>query len=405
MTASLKVRQLGKTFALARRGGRAVSLFEALRSRGSHVNVREVRALRDITFEIAEGERVGIIGANGAGKTTLLSILAGLTDCTTGSVEVEGDLHAMLTIGDVLREDLTGRENIYLDATVHGRDSEDIAAVVEQVIEFTELGDFIERPVNTYSSGMKARLAFSMGAFIDADILIIDETLSVGDVFFAKKASRRMKEVANRGSIVIMVTHSLATIVELCTRCLWLEGGRLTMDGDPVAVTRAYEESVRHTDEADLRRKFGSVASTARRDDIGSLDGVAIFQSGDRRQSTVTAMRPLTIEIRGTVRTAGCDLSLSLLRVDGRRIWLQRASDNGARLPPSGGFTLSVEMDPLILGADLYRLDVGLADGHELCDSATRVFEVIDEEGQYGGKPLLFHPPSITARPAKEIDR
>src|SRR5262249_12476742 len=221
--ASIKVDEVEKVFALAEHGGRPVSLGEALRGGKRTLTTREVWALHKVSFEIHEGERVGIIGPNGAGKTTLLSILAGLTEPSAGRVEVNGDVHAMLTIGALLREDLTGRENITLDASVHGRSSRDIACVVDRIVEFSELGEFIERPVRTYSSGMKARLAFSMGAFINPDILIIDETLSVGDAFFAQKAQQRMREITAAGRIVVLVSHGMASIVEMCTRCIWLD--------------------------------------------------------------------------------------------------------------------------------------------------------------------------------------
>lgn len=400
MRASVKVQKVCKIFALAEHGGGPVSLREALRTGQRTVRTREVRALEDIRFEVAEGERVGIIGPNGAGKTTLLSILAGLSEPTCGHVEVDGDVHAMLTIGAVLRDDLTGRENIYLDASVHGRSQVEIDAVAERIIEFTELGEFIERPVRTYSSGMKARLAFSMGAFINPDILIIDETLSVGDVFFAGKASKRMKEIAASGRIVIMVTHGLGSVVDMCTRCLWLDRGRLVMDGDPKAVTQAYEASVRDTDERELLRKFGSASDDGRAEASKIVGGVDLIQNGESRKASVAAMVPLSIVITGCAQEGRgpYDLTLSLLRVDGRLVWRQSLSNTGSALPASGSFTVRVAMEPFVLGADLYRLDISATDATGGYDSFSRVFEVLDDEGQYGGKPLLYYPPRITAR-------
>src|SRR5258705_10546102 len=166
MRAAIRVRDVGKVFALAENGGGPVSLMRALRAGKRNVESRLVHALEGINFEIGESERVGIIGRNGAGKTTLLSIMAGLTEPTSGRVEVDGDVHAMLTIGAVLRDDMTGRDNIYLDAAVHGRSRDETDAIAGCIVEFSELGEFIDRPVRTYSSGMKARLAFAMGAFI-----------------------------------------------------------------------------------------------------------------------------------------------------------------------------------------------------------------------------------------------
>jgi lipopolysaccharide transport system ATP-binding protein len=401
MSARISAKDLTKIFALAEHGGGPVSLLEALRTGKRTVHTREVRALDVISFEIAEGERVGIIGPNGAGKTTLLSILAGLSEPTSGRVEVEGDVHAMLTVGAVLRDDLTGRENIYLDASVHGRKRGEIDAVASSIVEFAELGEFIERPVRTYSSGMKARLAFSMGAFINPDILIIDETLSVGDAFFAEKAKRRMREITANGRIVIMVTHGLASVVDMCTRCLWLDRGHVIMDGEPKTVTKAYETAVREADEKELTRKFACEEGAWRSGAPVAIDSVELVQRGQSRQASIAAMVPLTFVIKGRAIAASrsSDLTLGLIRVDGRRIFSGSLSQASHTLPERGPFIVRVEMEPFVLGADLYRLDVTVCDEAGACSAQSRVFEIVDEEGQYGGKPLIYYPPLVTAKP------
>ncbi|MGY4159134.1 lipopolysaccharide transport system ATP-binding protein [Bradyrhizobium sp. USDA 4461] len=406
MRAAIRVKDVSKVFALADHGGGPVSLIEALRTGRREITTRHVQALDQISFEVAEGERVGIIGRNGAGKTTLLSIIAGLTEPTSGSVEVDGDLHAMLTVGAVLREDMSGRDNIFLDAAVHGRSRQQIDQVADEIIAFAELGEFIDRPVRTYSSGMKARLAFSMGAFINPDILVIDETLSVGDAFFAAKATRRMQEVAASGRIVIVVSHGLGSIVEMCSRCLWLDGGRLVMDGSPQVVTKAYEAAVREADEAELMRKFeGRLVSRAAPLHPLQLDAVEIIQRGDACKATALAMVPLAIVVRGRIDPARPthDLELVLTRVDGRLVWRRRLGEVGKALPASGPFTVTINMDPFVLGADLYRFDVALLG--QGCDGevTSRVLEVIDEEGQVGGRPLIFYPPRIAARRLEDV--
>ena len=404
MSTSIKVAGLSKVFSISEKGGGPVSLSKALRLGKFETKVREICALEDISFEVAEGERIGIIGPNGAGKTTLLSLLAGITKPTSGTIEIEGDIHAMLTIGAVLREEMTGRENIYLDAAVHGRSKQQIEAVVEDVIAFSELDEFIERPVRTYSSGMKARLAFSMGAFIKPDILILDETLAVGDVFFSQKAGRRMKEIAAQGLIVILVTHSTGAIVEMCTRCLWIDNGRIVMDGDPAEVTSAYERIMRDADEAALMRKFDVELEISKRPEVGKIDLVSLEQGGELRKASVAAFDPLTVRIAGSLLefTGDRDLQVNLLRVDGRRVWHAGLRQAGHGLPNSGNFEVRLTLDPFILGADLYRLDVTLVDEEGVCDLASRIFEVVDEEGQIGGNPMLLIDPKITARPLTE---
>lgn len=393
MTASIEVRDLAKVFTLATKEGRPVGLMEALRRGEPSKATREVRALNRVSFSVAEGERLGIIGRNGAGKTTLLSILAGLSEPSAGTVEIEGDIHAMLTIGTVLREDLTGLENIRLDAAMHGRAPDGIDALTDDIVAFSELGEFITRPVRTYSSGMKARLAFAMSAFIDPDILILDETLAVGDVFFSQKAARCMKAIAARGRIVVLVSQATSAIREMCTRCLWLDQGEVRMDGPPDQVTAAYEAAVRDADEAALRRKFGADPDVQPRPEIGRLSSFQLLQRDKPRQASTIAMTPLTVRIEGELSTLALmvDLELSLTRVDGRRIWRQRLADTGQDLGDLPSFVVDIAFDPFILGEGLYRLDVRLADQTGLVDALARVFEVVDEQGQFGGCPMLLH--------------
>jgi lipopolysaccharide transport system ATP-binding protein len=322
MSALVKATGLTKTFALAEAGGKSVSLLEALRAGRPEISMRNVHALRDVSFEIREGERVGIIGRNGAGKTTLLSLLAGIADPSSGRVEIVGDVHAMLTIGAVLRDEATGRENIYLDGVVHGKSREEIDAHVEEVIAFSELAEFIDRPVRTYSSGMKARLAFSMGTLIEPDILIIDETLSVGDVFFAAKASRRMKEITAKGRIVIVVSHALKVIDDICDRCLWLDQGKLVMDGPAREVTRAYEKAVEQADETELAAKFEAGETVVRRSGQGRLRSITLEQEGNALAASARAFVPLRLVLSGEIGSCAgsADIRLSIMRVDGRRI-------------------------------------------------------------------------------------
>lgn len=404
MSASVRVSNLVKTFALAEIGSGPVSLRDALRTGRRQATQREVRALQDVSFEIRQGERVGIIGRNGAGKTTLLSMLAGITEPTAGTIAITGDVHAMLTIGAVLRDEVSGRENIYLDGAVHGKSHAEIEAHVDEVIAFSELGEFIDRPVRTYSSGMKARLAFSMGAFIEPDVLIIDETLSVGDVFFAAKASRRMKEITAQGRIVIVVTHALAVINEVCDRCLWLDHGKLVMDGPAEEVTAAYERVVEQADEAELAAKFGSGEPLLRRPEIGRIGSVALEQDGSTLAGSARAFVPLSLTISGRLDRAveTKDVNVSILRVDGRRILNAHLSQAGKALPASGPFSLALSLEPMILGAGLYRFDITLLDSEGPIDARHRVVEVVDEDGQFGGVPLLYYPPVITSKPLGE---
>ncbi len=399
MSAHIRVRDLTMTFTLSEGHGRPLSLIQALRGESNAPRTRQVHALDGVSLDIAEGERVGIIGRNGAGKTTLLSMLAGIATPTSGTIDILGDVHAVLTIGAVLRDEATGRENIYLDGLVHNKSRSEVDARAQQIIDFSELAEFIDRPVHTYSSGMKARLAFSMIAFIQPDILIIDETLSVGDAKFSVKAGKRMREIAREGRIVVLVSHGLASIVEMCTRCIWMDQGRIVMDGPPEEVTRAYEAAVTHADEEELRRKFGREADIVPRSDIGALHDMSMIQNGLDRGGSYRTFEGILVKARGVVGDpAGLDIVVSLLRADGRRIFTDRLTRAIVGLPTRGAFELELDMTPMLLAAGLYRLSLTLEAVGTPVSQISRAFEIVDEVGHKGGQPLMLHPPRITSR-------
>lgn len=199
-------------------------------------------ALRDASFRVARGETVGIVGRNGSGKSTLLQMICGTLAPTRGSARVSGRVAALLELGSGFNPEYTGRENVYMNGTILGMSTAEIDAKFDSIAAFAEIGDFIERPVKTYSSGMYVRLAFAVIAHADADILVIDEALSVGDVFFAQKCMRFLREFQARGT-VLFVSHSAAAVVNLCDRAIWLDKGRLVMDGPAKAVCEAYHAS------------------------------------------------------------------------------------------------------------------------------------------------------------------
>lgn len=193
---------------------------------------RDFLALDDVSFEIRRGETVGVIGRNGAGKSTLLQILCGTLTPSLGSVEVRGRIAALLELGSGFNPDFTGRENVYLNAAVLGLSRQQIDARYSQIAAFADIGDVLDQPIKTYSSGMVMRLAFSVVAHVDADILVIDEALSVGDAYFTQKCMRFLRDFMTRGT-VIFVSHDTGAIVNLCQRVVWLEGGRIKAIGEP----------------------------------------------------------------------------------------------------------------------------------------------------------------------------
>ncbi len=199
----------------------------------------EFWALRDVGFRIAKGETVAIIGKNGSGKSTLLQILCGTLTPTSGDVAVEGRVAALLELGSGFNPEYTGRENVYLNGSVLGLTRQQLDERFDAILAFADIGDFIDQPVKTYSSGMYVRLAFAVIANVDADVLIVDEALSVGDVFFGQKCMRFLREFQSRGTL-IFVSHDSAAVVNLCQRAIWLDHGRVLMDGPAREVSQAY---------------------------------------------------------------------------------------------------------------------------------------------------------------------
>lgn len=219
----------------------------------------EFWALRDVNLSIKKGEKVGFVGRNGAGKTTLLSIIAGTNTPTGGSVLVKGKVDALFTLGTGFHPEFSGRENIIASLSFQGITGKEARSLMGEIIEFTELEDFMDQPVKTYSAGMYARLAFTVSTSIRPDILIIDEILGAGDAYFASKALERMKELTLGGTTVLFVSHDLASVQKICDRCVWIDKGKVAADRDSLSVIKLYAADVRHREEARLRAKSAGI--------------------------------------------------------------------------------------------------------------------------------------------------
>lgn len=356
-----------------------------------------------MSLHIKENERVGIIGHNGAGKTTLLQMIAGLAEPTSGVINVDGHVNCVMTLGVGLREELSGRENIYVDGELNGKSREETDKVIEEIIDFADIGEFIDHPVRTYSSGMKSRLAFSMIIFIEPEILIIDEALSAGDAQFVVKASAKMKDICAKGKILLVVSHSMASIVDMCDRCIWLDHGRIVMDGPPEQVTEAYLKSVREIDEQELRQKLKKrighevFAAGAEISDLLFIDRArearSIFSVGEdmNLRFVVTVNHPMTV----------ADICLRLERTDGVKILECRASD--CRFDCSkivGTKTVEIPFVPLKLGKHTYEVTVELigsgdAEGMRVLARRREIFRIDNSSYPYEN-PVCWFPANWT---------
>ena len=220
-----------------------VSFFRALMSPNKFTKTEYFEAVKGVSFEVPKGQILGIVGKNGSGKSTLLRAIAGIFSPDEGEIDLHGNSISLLSIGVGFQNSLTGRENIYLSGMLLGFSREKIEEKIEEIIEFSELGKFIDRPVKSYSSGMYSKLAFSITAILETDIMLIDEVLSVGDAKFKKKSYAKMKElISNDDRTVLIVSHNSDTIKNLCDNVLWIHDGEMKMYGTTAEVLPKYDE-------------------------------------------------------------------------------------------------------------------------------------------------------------------
>ena len=252
----------------------------------------EFWALQNISFEIKKGEAVGIIGHNGAGKSTMLKHLSGIMRPTSGKIDVHGRLSALIEVGAGFHQDLTGRENIALNGVILGMTRSEIARKFDEIVEFSGLAEFIDTPVKRYSSGMYARLGFSVAAHMEPDILVIDEVLSVGDFVFQSKGVQKMRQIAASGATVIFVSHNLRAMADLCDRALLLRKGQLIEDGPTSHVIHTYMEQIKTARLHDTDKKAAIESVSVR----GASGPRVDFRSGEKATVTVTAKAFSNIE-------------------------------------------------------------------------------------------------------------
>lgn len=242
---------------------------------------KEHYALHDVNFDIYEGECVGIIGTNGSGKSTILKIITGVLTPTAGEVKVDGRISALLELGAGFNMEYSGLENVYLNGTMIGFSKEEIDARLNDILEFADIGDFIHQPVKTYSSGMFVRLAFALAINVDPEILIVDEALSVGDVFFQSKCYRRMEEIRKKGTTILMVTHDMGSIIKYCDKVVLLHKGEFIAEGPAGKVVDMYKKILAGKLD-DLRAELAAEKAAEEGKTAELPDGKSSAETGDR---------------------------------------------------------------------------------------------------------------------------
>ena len=236
----IEVKNVSMSFRLSQDRIQSIKEYLVTLAKGK-LKYKEFWALKNVSFTVRPGEVLGIIGRNGAGKSTILKVISGILKPTEGYVSVRGNIVPMLELGSGFDFDLTGRENIYLNGSILGYSSHFLDEKYDEIVSFSELGEFIEMPIRNYSSGMMMRLAFSIATVVNPEILIVDEILAVGDEAFQRKSRQRMLELMGGGTTVLFVSHSLDQIREMCDRVLWLDHGQIKMLGETKEVCDAYQ--------------------------------------------------------------------------------------------------------------------------------------------------------------------
>jgi len=387
---SIEIQGLSKVYRIGRREMRANTLVGALLGivKSPVSNFRRLRrltrfsredagaqdviwALKDVDLEVQEGEIVGIVGKNGAGKSTLLKVLTGITRPTKGRVVVRGRVASLLEVGTGFHQELTGRENTYLNGTILGMRKREVDAKFDEIVEFAGVGRFIDTPVKWYSSGMAVRLAFSVAAHLDADVLLIDEVLAVGDAAFQRKCLKRVSGLASQGRTVLFVSHNMAAIAGICESAIRIQDGSILSQGPVEEVVRDYLGELQARSEQDL---------TAVAKDRGPMNGALRhirIVSDQRATSTVVIGEPFQIEVEvdpGMVDFENLVLTIRIFDARGQSVFGTSTSQHDVGVPEESGLVSLIAGFPdLHLAPGIYTVTVFLGTGFQ------RDFEIVSQ--------------------------
>jgi len=367
MSVAINISGLGKRYLIGAQRQRSESLRDAitnvatapirrLRHAGSSTgHVSELWALRDVSLDVDAGQVLGVIGRNGAGKSTLLKILSRITKPTTGRVAIHGRVGSLLEVGTGFHQELSGRENIYLNGAILGMTRKEIAGKFDAIVEFSEIAGFLDTPVKRYSTGMFVRLAFAVAAHLDPEILLVDEVLSVGDLAFQRKCLGQMEQIAGSGRTVFFVSHNMSAVRDLCTRVVELDKGRLVADGPSDEIVKAYIANQTATGGAVLH-----IPHALGRPEELLVTAARVLDEQGRPEGPFHSSRPITVEIDVDVarENAGYQVGFDLLSVDGLVFRSWHTDGPEADWPPlrAGRSTLRCELPLGLLNGGRYAI-------------------------------------------------
>ncbi|AKG20962.1 ABC transporter ATP-binding protein [Calothrix sp. 336/3] len=345
----------------------------------------EFWALKDVSFDIKQGDRVGIIGRNGAGKSTLLKILSRITEPTSGSIRIKGRVASLLEVGTGFHPELTGRENIFLNGAILGMSKVDITRKFDEIVAFAEVEKFLDTPVKRYSSGMYVRLAFAVAAHLEPEILIVDEVLAVGDVQFQKKCLGKMEDVAKEGRTVIFVSHNLGTVQALCSRGVLLKQGTILVDDTADGAVRTYLKNLEQA-------SFENLLTRTDRHGKGhlQLSKVEISTGGSHPSSTLATGFPAVFTFHITGILSGLSCCFTIYDQYGQPVtYFDSAVHSQEDMTNSHQETKFIcEIDELLLMPGRYRINASIMCNGEFQDDikGAALFDV--EQGNLRGRPV-----------------
>ena len=327
-------------------------------NRGSHAESEEFWALKDVSFEVKQGDRIGIIGRNGAGKSTLLKVLSRITEPSNGSVRIKGRVASLLEVGTGFHPELTGRENIFLNGAILGMGRAEIRKKFEEIVDFAEIEKFLDTPVKRYSSGMYVRLAFAVAAHLEPEILIVDEVLAVGDAQFQQKCLGKMEQVGKDGRTVLFVSHNVGAISRLCTRTLLLQDGTLSKDGPSEEVVRDYLQSGTASATNHLQAPDTSIP-------LCLLQAV-VFSGEESSGDTFPRHQPVTVRIRYQVNRSIASVHVYSVIFDAAGTYVLGTGDADmdprrvAMLRRLGVYECEFQIPAALLNEGLYTVSISL---------------------------------------------
>ncbi len=363
--AVVRVSHLSKRFRLFHERHQSLKQSLLNRRRSSH---EDFWALRDITFDVFEGETFGIIGHNGSGKSTMLKCLTGILQPDEGSVSVRGSISALLELGAGFHPELSGRENVFLNAAILGLSRRQVHERFDEIVEFSGLEQFIDTPVKNYSSGMFVRLGFAVAVNVDPDVLIVDEVLAVGDAEFQAKCGDKIAEYRDRNKTIVLVTHAMDDVVRLCKRAAWIDHGRLRMVGAPGEITDAYLDTAHRGRSVQVNDAMRWGSGEVR------ITGVELLGSDLQPVSIPRSGEPLAIRftLEADEPVVDPELSISIFDQGGTLVTEVGTRTRDVRIDQiHGSRTVSLDLDRLALSEGTYEMTAALRD-----ESQQREFDV-----------------------------